>query len=37
VPFDAGLVDLVGWLRTQHPVDRLGEATDALAARGLTA
>jgi dTDP-L-rhamnose 4-epimerase len=37
VPFDAGLVELVGWLRTQHAVDRIGEATDELAARGLTA
>jgi dTDP-L-rhamnose 4-epimerase len=37
VAFDAGLVELVRWLRTQHVVDRLGDADDHLAARGLTA
>jgi dTDP-L-rhamnose 4-epimerase len=34
---EEGLVDLCGWLDGQEAFDRLGEAQDALARRGLTA
>jgi dTDP-L-rhamnose 4-epimerase len=34
--FDAGLLELVGWLKGRVAVDRVGEARAALAARGLT-
>jgi dTDP-L-rhamnose 4-epimerase len=37
MPLHAGLVHLVDWLQTQQAVDRFGEATEELAARGLTA
>ena len=33
---EAGLVELVGWLKGRVAVDRVGEARAALAARGLT-
>jgi dTDP-L-rhamnose 4-epimerase len=36
VPFAEGMRDLLGWLQDQHAVDRVDDATDELAARGLT-
>jgi dTDP-L-rhamnose 4-epimerase len=33
--FEAGLDELLAWLRTQSPEDRVGEARDALERRGL--
>jgi dTDP-L-rhamnose 4-epimerase len=37
VPYAEGMRELAGWLEGQEATDRVGEATDALARRGLTA
>ena len=36
VAFETGMRELASWLADQQPVDRVDEATDALARRGLT-